>query len=840
MTISTNLFSERMLSRFSELNEAIQTRQTKISTGEAIINASDAPIAAVRLSALNETTAKVETYQANLTVAERRLSLGDKTLSTVDNLYTRLREVQLSAASDTVSAGDRASIRLEIENIHEQLVGLANTADTSGQALFGGYATDLQPFLKNEDGSVSYLGDSGDHTLRAGDTLRLPTSINGGDVFMRVETGGEVHSAFDIIDTFAQSLDASTEYKTFSQNLTTGGLTLDIVSDRRPQNFTMDITGPNGAATVSFVAVDGNPAGAKSAINAVSAATGVTASDSADGRSLELTAVSTLGTETISIENVAIEGQMLAQFPPSYYLRVTPSVEGRAALLTSMRANAPVAKYIGVPFTAPNSVSDVKTAIFELEGKEYTLTYTPSGSTSVAGTVAVSTQTGEADFLTASVVNANSKDTISLIVQGATVNGIIAGGTLDGSGPKPMNNADAVVLGLANEVSSSAGAAHAQTVMEGLAFTGLTAGTSRNLTVNLNGKTIQVTHAKASDGTETVTTDETFITSQVSNVSPGTGTRANIWTATADSMSLILEGASLSATPATGTSNVVSSVSVSGSSNVLTANADAMSITLSDGAGGTANIAVTDANLGVALTADQRATALATAINNNATLDAKNIKATATSDGTGNVNLIDPNARAAALATAINDNVALAGKGITAQASTDGSGTLAIGTLIAKDLSASVAEAGAGKAATAGATRLSLSADAVLRSIAVVADDGSTSMGFNVSQQNLADVNETLVVPVSQGLDAYKEHMSALGESIALAQTVVGSRLQRVTSQGEVLADRSLVLSQEVNDLSAADIETLITELTSLMVSRDASRQAFSMISQSSLFDFIK
>ena len=113
-------------------------------------------------------------------------------------------------------------------------------------------------------------------------------------------------------------------------------------------------------------------------------------------------------------------------------------------------------------------------------------------------------------------------------------------------------------------------------------------------------------------------------------------------------------------------------------------------------------------------------------------------------------------------------------------------------------------------------------------------------MGFDVSQQKLTDNAEVGVIPVSQGLAAHKEHMNALSESISVHRTVVGSRLQRADRQQEILADRALVLAQEVSDLSAADIEKLITELTSLLTSRDASRQAYSMISQSSLFDFIK
>jgi flagellar hook-associated protein 3 FlgL len=82
--------------------------------------------------------------------------------------------------------------------------------------------------------------------------------------------------------------------------------------------------------------------------------------------------------------------------------------------------------------------------------------------------------------------------------------------------------------------------------------------------------------------------------------------------------------------------------------------------------------------------------------------------------------------------------------------------------------------------------------------------------------------------------------MNAISESVAVHKTVVGSRLRRANDQEAVLAQRALVLAQEVSDLSSANIENLITELTSLMTSQKAARQAYSMVSQSSLFDFVK
>ena len=741
MTISSALFSERMLARFSDMNEAIQLRQTKISTGQAINEASDAPIDAVRLSALGEVTSRVERYTTNLTVAQRRLSLGDDTLSSADNLYTRLREVQLSAASDTISASDRASIKLEIDGINEQVLALANTTDTAGQALFGGYATDLEPFVKNADGSVSYMGDAGDHTLAAGDALRLPTSINGGDVFMRVETGDGVHSVFDLMSSFSNALDASREFTTSASTNAQGSVNLDLVADRRPQNWTLDITGPKGTATVSFVAVDGSYGAARDAINAAQAATGVTAAiNAADGRSLELSTNIATGNETIAVTNLKIEGRELAEYPPSYYAKVKPSDAGRAVLLTSMRAQAPVPDVTGVPFTAPSGVTTSK---FSLEGKEYTLTYTPSGSLSAKGTVVVSTSDGEDNFITATVTNANNQDTITLSV---------AGGTLSGIGPVPLNNNEAVLLGLSSASNDTAGVP--QNTVTGRTFTALAAGQSREMNVNLNGKTITVTHSKESTSPfdETVTTNETFSTSNLTGVTPGTGSSANVWTAVANSMELTIEGVALTAT------------------------------------------------------------------------------------GT------DPASRAANLAIAINGNAELAAKGITARASTDADnlGKLHVGTLAVKATNATDPAAYGDGSVTLATTQFTLSSDLLIGTPAIVSSASATSMGFNVSQTPLSDSAEVSVIPVSQGLAAHKEHMNAISESVAVHKTVVGSRLRRANDQEAVLAQRALVLAQEVSDLSSANIENLITELTSLMTSQKAARQAYSMVSQSSLFDFVK
>ncbi len=313
MTLSTRLFAQQMLNRFDQINEAVQTRQTQIATGQRITESADAPVDAVRLSAVTELREEVSRYQDNVTTAQRRLSLGDDVLETADNILSRLRELSIAAANDAMSADERNAIRIETLELRDAMLSLANTRDNAGQALFGGYATDQSPFVEGPDGRIAYLGDGGEHTLAASDTMRLPTSVNGAKVFMQVESGGQMVSTFDIIDSFVAALETA---ETTSQSATaTTSMSVDLVAARHPQGWAFTLTGPDGSAEIAFDAVAGNVEEAASAINAVSAQTGVSATD-VNGR-LELSA-----TGDIALSNLRIEGVDRAFSPPAYYASV--------------------------------------------------------------------------------------------------------------------------------------------------------------------------------------------------------------------------------------------------------------------------------------------------------------------------------------------------------------------------------------------------------------------------------------------------------------------------------------------------------------------------------------
>lgn len=367
MSISTKLFSDRMLTRFADLNDEIQVRQTKISTGQAIIEASESPLTAVELSALEERVSQLDGFKRNVGLAQDRLVLSDTTLSDVDTILSRLREQAITASSSTANVSDLNAIEIEVAQMFDAMVDLANTRTSNGQALFGGYATDGLPFQEGKDGRIVYHGDGGSHTLAASETMRLPTSVNGSEVFMQVQTEAGSQGMFDIIDSFGAAL--ATELTTISGITTEGdkNLTLSVNSDREPRDWTFDLSGPDGAVTiVAKDVVDGSTQRMLEAINAQTQNTGVFAME-VDGQ-LELRS----STGGIELSNLEVEGVDLAMRQPKFTLSVG---EDPIEILVpkSQRLEAQIEKIVAAGESIAVSRTTVGARMVRAETQERTL-----------------------------------------------------------------------------------------------------------------------------------------------------------------------------------------------------------------------------------------------------------------------------------------------------------------------------------------------------------------------------------------------------------------------------------------------------------------------------------
>ena len=82
-------------------------------------------------------------------------------------------------------------------------------------------------------------------------------------------------------------------------------------------------------------------------------------------------------------------------------------------------------------------------------------------------------------------------------------------------------------------------------------------------------------------------------------------------------------------------------------------------------------------------------------------------------------------------------------------------------------------------------------------------------------------------------LDSSIQHFS-------IQQSRVGAELNKADLQQTALEKRIMLMDENLSNLEDADLASLVTELQSQIVSRDAAQQAFVKIGQQSLFDFIR
>lgn len=317
MSISTKLFATQMLDQFKTIEDRLQGLQTQVATGSRIPKSSAQPIDAVALSARNELDTRLSQYQKNLSKVNDRLGLADTTLETAINGAIRAKELFVASNTDTVTQSERLAARQEILGIRETLLGLANATDSAGDSLFGGFSTEADPFREQIDGTVLYRGDGGEHTLGVSERVKLPTSLNGGRVFMQIGAGDERKSAFDVLNGLSNALLTSTDFVQKHQVGVAEGLDFKVNASREPQTWSFTLEGPNGPEKISATVNSDSMTPLVDAIN--SSTTGLAATVSDTG----VISLSGLGsTELIKISNVTIEGYSLAEAKPSQYIEV--------------------------------------------------------------------------------------------------------------------------------------------------------------------------------------------------------------------------------------------------------------------------------------------------------------------------------------------------------------------------------------------------------------------------------------------------------------------------------------------------------------------------------------
>lgn len=201
---STSAFYERSTLGLSELRKQAETLQTQLSRGERLARSSDDPVAASKLRQLAraDSLSKIDDVNANRATAD--LTLADTALSSFAEYVTRVRTLAIQAGNATLTDAQRIGIGVELEQIHGNLVALANTRDSAGHSLFGG-ETAGNAYTLDGGGNAVYVGTAGVGELPLGDGQTVIRGITGPE-FLNFTVDGTPTDLLAVVKGLADAL----------------------------------------------------------------------------------------------------------------------------------------------------------------------------------------------------------------------------------------------------------------------------------------------------------------------------------------------------------------------------------------------------------------------------------------------------------------------------------------------------------------------------------------------------------------------------------------------------------------------------------------------------------
>ena len=195
MRVTQNLSQLNFVSALNTIEANVAQTQNQISTNLSFTTPSQNPVAAGAVNNYDQALAQAKQYDTNANSAQTSLSTEDSTLSQVQTSLQSLRDIALQANSGALSDSDRAGLAAQAAQIQAGLVSLANTQDGNGQYIFGGFATQTQPFSQSASGSVIYNGDQGQRQAQIAAGQYVAVADNGDAVFNQIKTGNGTFTA---------------------------------------------------------------------------------------------------------------------------------------------------------------------------------------------------------------------------------------------------------------------------------------------------------------------------------------------------------------------------------------------------------------------------------------------------------------------------------------------------------------------------------------------------------------------------------------------------------------------------------------------------------------------
>lgn len=137
----------------------LEDHQSRIASGKRVLQPADDPAATVKILDLRSAMVEANQYRTNCEDGADWLEQTDNTISLMENAVQRVREIAVSAATDTNSVGTYQALASELKQIVDGMADLGNTK-VGDLYIFAGQAVNTKPVVQQADpvtGKMHYV-----------------------------------------------------------------------------------------------------------------------------------------------------------------------------------------------------------------------------------------------------------------------------------------------------------------------------------------------------------------------------------------------------------------------------------------------------------------------------------------------------------------------------------------------------------------------------------------------------------------------------------------------------------------------------------------------------------
>ncbi|NCB39415.1 MAG: flagellar hook-associated protein 3 [Erysipelotrichia bacterium] len=207
MRITNQWVISSFVNQVNRVSSDLSDMQIKISSGKKYIRASESPINNALSMQGNTEVAENTQYMRNVDHVSDWYNNIDTSLTSIESVIQRVRELAVEGANDTLVQEDRDSIAKEIDELMLHLVDIGNTT-VNGESIFAGHDVDNRPFAVINGNTPGYNNNMVTYSLGdvrnkvnltspvdisySGDNKRLTSEIERGTIIEKSVSGLEL------------------------------------------------------------------------------------------------------------------------------------------------------------------------------------------------------------------------------------------------------------------------------------------------------------------------------------------------------------------------------------------------------------------------------------------------------------------------------------------------------------------------------------------------------------------------------------------------------------------------------------------------------------------------